>query len=860
MHGRVFPALRFLSFLPTNPFEHRCFDDPNIGACMHSKNISRWLDNIVKPLVMTAFLLGVLQLVAIPAVDASQTVMVGVYNNKPLVFIDDTGTPKGIFIDILEYIAAQEQWDLQYVHGSWPECLDRLESGEIDLMTAIAFSDERAKKYNYTYEAVITNWGQVFVPKGSKINSILDLDKKKIAVKMQDIHFYGIREFTSKFNMECRFIESDGYDVVFELIEVDRVHAGVVNRIFGIQHKNRYPVQETPIMFNPIEVRYAAPKNSEKDLLPAIDIHLRKMYTEKNPFYDKTLNRWLVGSTPWVLPDLLKYTFIGIGLILILFAATNIALRIKVRKRTNELSSANVKLKHEVLVRKKAEEELRKYERIVASSTDHMAMIDLSYSYQAVNDATLHAIDKSREEVVGKKIWELLGDMPSRELHKQRLDRALSGQVVSYRAWMKFPKLGRRYMDIVYTPYALSGKQITGCVVNSRDVTDRYELEKKLEHAKKMEFMGTIAGGVAHDLNNILSGIVSYPELLLMQLPPNSPLEKPIQTIKKTGEKAAVIVQDLLTLARRGVDSKEIVDLNEIIWSFLNSPEYTKIKSFHPNVNFKTALADPLKLISGSTVHLSKTVMNLVSNAVEAVPDWGEVKIITKNAKIDDATIENSDVTAGEYVLLEVSDNGSGISEEDVTKIFEPFYTKKVMGRSGTGLGLAVVWGTVMDHAGHIEVKSDGRHGSTFKLYFPVSCDDYQPQPQKKEMIANLGSGESILIVDDVEEQREIASGILSALGYKIAVVASGEEAIAYLKKNPVDLVILDMLMPPGIDGLDTYQQILEIRPSQKAIIASGFAETGRVKKALDFGVGQFIKKPYSIDDVGFAVKKELMN
>ena len=541
----------------------------------------------------TFVLFGLLQFVIVSGVEASKTVRVGLYENKPLVFMDDNGKAKGIFVDILEHIAAKEKWNIQYIYGSWPECLDRMESGEIDLMTAIAYSKERAKKYNFSYETVITNWGQIFVPKASKINSILDLDKKKIAVKMEDIHFYGLRELTSKFNMECRFIESDGYDVVFELIEVDRVHAGVVNRMFGIQNKDNYPVQETPIMFNPIEVKYAAPKRYGMDLLSTIDIHLNRIYTEKDPFYDKTLNRWLVAPTQWVLPDSVKYTFIGIVLLLVLFAATNLILRNRIKKRTKELSFANVKLKGEVQIRKRAEEELRKYERIVASSTDHMAMIDLSYSYQAINDVALHAVNKSREEVIGKKTWELASDTFSRKIHKQRLDRAFSGQVVNWRAWMEFPRMGRRFMDVVYTPYSLSGNKVAGCVANSRDITDRYELEKKLENAQKMEFMGTIAGGVAHDLNNILSGIVSYPELLLMQLPENSPLEKPIQTIKKSGEKAAVIVQDLLTLARRGVTNREPVNLNEIIQNFINSPECSKIKTFHKNVHINMDLADP---------------------------------------------------------------------------------------------------------------------------------------------------------------------------------------------------------------------------------------------------------------------------
>lgn len=793
------------------------------------------------------------------SVDAATIVRVGVYDNNPLVFIDDDGKPKGIFIDLLEHVATKEQWELKYIPGSWPECLDRLHSGEIDLLTAIAYSRERKKKYNFTYETVITNWGQVFVKNNSEITSVLDLESKKIAVKMDDIHFFGLRDLTSKFNMECRFIEADGYDTVFELIEADRVQAGVVNRLFGIQNQPRYSLQETPIMFNPIEVRFAAPKQSKMDYLDTIDIHLRRMKIEKDPFYTTTLKKWLVPPSEWMLPDSFRYALVSVGLILFFFVAMSVTLRIKVKQRTKELYSSNVKLKEEVRTRENVEEELRKYEKIVATSTDHMAMIDLSYSYQAMNDAALNAVGCSREDVIGKKPWELLDNIYPESTHKKRLDRAFSGQVVNYREWMEFPYLGRRYMDVVYTPFRTTGNNIAGCVVNSRDVTDRHELELKLENAQKMEFMGTIAGGVAHDLNNILTGIVSYPELLLMQLPEDSALIKPIETIKKSGEKAAVVVQDLLTLARRGVANKQPVNLNQILKSFINSPECEKILSFHPHVRLKADLSEGIKLISGSAVHLSKSVMNLVSNAAEAMPNGGEIKITSRNIHLDGSPIGNSGYPDGEYILLEVADNGMGISQEDMKNIFEPFYTKKVMGRSGTGLGLAVVWGTVMDHYGHIDVKSDRHSGSAFKLYFPVSHDEIQFPAQEPDAKNYMGKGETILVVDDIEEQREIASKILTQLGYVVVTVASGEDAISYLESQSVDLVTLDMIMTPGMDGLTTYEEILKIRPGQKAILASGFAETDRVREALNRGVGQFIKKPYSIEDVGLAVKKELM-
>ena len=194
----------------------------------------------------------------------------------------------------------------------------------------------------------------------------------------------------------------------------------------------------------------------------------------------------------------------------------------------------------------------------------------------------------------------------------------------------------------------------------------------------------------------------------------------------------------------------------------------------------------------------------------------------------------------------------------DIGKIFEPFYTKKVMGRSGTGLGLAVVWGTVKDHDGYIDVQSEEGKGSTFTLYFPVTREESVSDQKVVSPESYMGRGESILVVDDVKEQRELATTMLSSLGYRVSAVSGGEEALAYLKTNKVDLMVLDMIMDPGMDGLETYQRVLEINPKQKAIIVSGFSETDRVKKAQELGAGAYVRKPYIREKIGLAIKREL--
>ena len=416
-----------------------------------------------------------------------------------------------------------------------------------------------------------------------------------------------------------------------------------------------------------------------------------------------------------------------------------------------------------------------------------------------------------------------------------------------------------------YSEPLIVNDKIAGRVWSFRDITDRRQaeeerikLERKLQQAQKMKAIGTLAGGVAHDLNNILSGIVSYPELILMDLPEDSPLRDSIQTIQESGKKAAAIVQDLLTLARRGVSTNEIVNLNDLISEYLVSPEFEKLKTFHPSVKIETCLDAALLNISGSPVHLSKTVMNLVSNAAEAIVDGGILYLKTENRYLDQPIRGYDDINEGDYVVLTVSDSGVGIAAEEINRIFEPFYTKKVMGRSGTGLGMAVVWGTVKDHKGYIHVDSELEKGTTFKLYFPITRQEKSKNLNAKKLADYMGNGEFILVVDDVREQREIALKILSQLGYCVKLASSGEEAVKIMKNRTADLIVLDMIMPPGIDGLETYKRIVSNNPNQKAIIVSGFSETDRVKKAQRLGAGTYVKKPYTIEGIGVAVKAEL--
>ncbi|MEI7639058.1 MAG: ATP-binding protein, partial [Syntrophus sp. (in: bacteria)] len=249
-------------------------------------------------------------------------------------------------------------------------------------------------------------------------------------------------------------------------------------------------------------------------------------------------------------------------------------------------------------------------------------------------------------------------------------------------------------------------------------------LEERLHRAEKMESLGTLAGGVAHDLNNVLGIVVGYAEMILDEVDKSSPLRSGLVNIMNGGQRAAAIVDDLLTLARRGVPGRSILNLNKIIANCQKSPEFANLSFQHPSVKIKTDIDPDLLNISGSSVHLVKSLYNLVSNACEAMTKGGVVTIKTTNQYLDKPIQGYDQILEGDYVVLSVSDTGEGISANDLKRIFEPFYTKKIMGRSGTGLGLAVVWGTAKDYNGYINVQSEEGKGSTFTIYFPVTRED----------------------------------------------------------------------------------------------------------------------------------------
>jgi two-component system cell cycle sensor histidine kinase/response regulator CckA len=395
------------------------------------------------------------------------------------------------------------------------------------------------------------------------------------------------------------------------------------------------------------------------------------------------------------------------------------------------------------------------------------------------------------------------------------------------------------------------------------------ELQERLARAKRMESLGVLAGGVAHDLNNILGPLVGLPELIQTHIAESlkgddglkRELLQDLNMVATAAQRASVVIQDLMTLSRRGNYKRESIDMSEVIGHWLDTHEFAAIKKRHPNVTIETEIAPGNFMVNGSESHLARVISNLVGNAVEAADD-GWVRIHLEGATLTQPMAARELIDPGSYVVLSVSDSGIGMTAETIGRIFEPFFTtKEANSRSGSGLGLAIVHGIIKDHEGYIDVESSPGAGTAFKLYIP-RVPAIGPSPASNTAIHE--GCERILVVDDEPSQRFLAKRTLERLGYTVETVANGHEAISMMnnaqnsgRPAPCDLVILDMIMEDSFDGLDTLREIHRTYPEMPTIIASGYAASERGQAALELGA-VWISKPYEYRDLAKLVRQQL--
>jgi PAS domain S-box-containing protein len=785
-----------------------------------------------------------------------KSIKVGMSPVYPPLKFSENGVIKGIEPDYLSLLSEYTGIKFEYVIADFPLMDAKVKSGEMDMFLSYNIP-ERLSYMMFTDPFM--EFKQVIVARSDApfISGIAALKGKKMATVK------GVKLFDKILAPypEIEAVPVNTMEEMFKAVSESKADA-LISRTYIVGYVMQdYPnLKITGVADLPPEPSLYAVRKDYPELVGILNKGIKSIPKER---FDAIIQKWskirVEYRTNW--HEITKWAAIIGGAFFLILGLTLFW---------------NRRLAREVEIRKQAEIGLIESEkRLMREQALSSAIIDsIPGTFYMLDESGRYARWNSyqRDEIVGKPDDLMTVTNAADTIHPD--DRALIGdrianvlengivETVEGRVLLRGGPASRwllmtgRQMKIDDRPFLVGiGIDITE---HKRMEEETKLLEERLQRSEKMESLGTLAGGVAHDLNNVLGIIVGYSELILDSVDESSPIKSHLVNIMNGGQKAAAIVDDLLTLARRGVQGRGIVNLNKIVAECQKSPELANLSSHHPSVKIIADLETDLLNISGSSVHLGKSLYNLISNASEAMPKGGTVAIKTTNQYLDKPIQGYDQVRGGDYVVLSVSDTGEGIPDADLKRIFEPFYTKKVMGRSGTGLGLAVVWGTVKDHNGYINVQSEEGKGSTFTLYFPVTREDITAEYIAAPISEYLGKGESILVVDDVKEQRDLAASILSTLNYRVASVSSGEEAVAYLKEHQADLMVLDMIMDPGMDGLDTYKSILEIRPNQKAIIVSGFSESDRVKTAESLGAGAYVRKPYIKEKLGLAVRKAL--
>ena len=510
----------------------------------------------------------------------------------------------------------------------------------------------------------------------------------------------------------------------------------------------------------------------------------------------------------------------------------------------------------DITARYEYEDRLRKYERIVGTSMDQMALVNTAYRYEAANEACFKAHACNENDLAGHTMAEIYGRHCFETRIQPHVEKAFHGEAVNFQEEILFKGTGRRNVDISYFPHKNDEGITTSIVIHIKDITGQKQMERQLIRSQRMEAMGTLAGGIAHDFNNILSGILGYAQLGQLHIDDPAKVNRHLNNIIKGSQRAGELVKQILTFSRQHEYEKQPLKLSVVIKEALKLIR-ASIPAF---IDIKTDIRSASDILADPT-QIHQIIMNLCTNAYQAMLETkGIITVSLKDIRIDDpGDVQEADLMPGLYLLLKVEDTGRGMDEQTMAKIFEPYFTTKERGK-GTGLGLAMVHGIVKEHDGFIRVESEAGKGSCFSLYFPAieNPGDQDDIPEPDNAFLSKGT-EKIMIVDDDESILFSTQELLEDCGYQVLAFANGRQAFDEFKKTPdlFDLVLTDMTMPE-MTGDQLAQKILEIKPDLPVILCTGYSDRVSEERAKQIGIKKFVQKPYISLDLTSLIREVL--
>ncbi len=786
--------------------------------------------------------------------DDEMIVRVGVLHQLNEDHDSDTDVVENILKEILEDIAGNESWRLEYIPGSQETLFNLMLWGEIDLVLGMPYTNELADSIEFSQETVISTWGQIYISPGLEIRSLLDLRDKTIAVLDDDGYFDEFRNTARRFNIDCNFIIANSYSEVLEAVDRRYVDAGVVERTYGILHDQDYHVRPTNIVFSPREVRYAGNPYTNNGLVATIDYYLALYKNDQSSVYFRTIEKYFGPIEPFRWPKWLKFLLLVIVIILFTLSMTTVILRLKIHRQLEEISRKNKELSHEIRVRKGTEAKLLRFGTVVEQMVEGVFITDEKGYIQYVNPALIILMRMTEDDLLGRKYTLILEDVESNTILNELNNVIHDGKTWKNKFTWKVAPKDILEIEASVAPIRNQDGHVENFLFVFRNVTHEILLERQLRQSQKMEAIGTLAGGIAHDFNNTLFSMMGYTEIAMHILDKEHEVHDHLKQVISAGQRAKGLIQQILTFSRKSEQEKRILEIEPILKETMKLIEPT----MPDHINVKTEFNARGIKINTDPTQMHQVLTNLCSNAAHAMRkcDDGLLFISLGTIELDRFAARRLQLNPGNYAKLTIRDNGHGIERDVLERIFEPFFTTKKQSE-GTGMGLSVIHGIVESHNGAIDCYSEVGRGTTFHVFLPIAQGNVQSLANLE--LENPRGSENVLIVDDEESIAEVISLMLDHLGYKSTAVTESRKALEIVKENPneFDLLITDLSMP-GLLGTELAREIIKVRNNLPVIMITGYGEELTSHSLENTGIREMMMKPVLTHNLAVAVRRVL--
>jgi signal transduction histidine kinase/CheY-like chemotaxis protein/ABC-type amino acid transport substrate-binding protein len=850
--------------------------------------------------LMRCLLAGALLLLALGRLDAApaRRVRVGIFPNPPATFMDANGQAQGFLVDILREEATREHWELEFVPGTWFDCLDRTRAGDLDLLPSVAHTPERDAYLDFGQVPSFTMWSILYAHPGARIHSILDVRGRKVGIMLGDVNGEHFKQLCAKFNIPCEFEEFGNQSDVLAAVASGRTDAGVTANTFGYAHESEYRVERTSVVFNPFDIFYGTAKGRNDDLLAALDRYLAAGRKDPDSSYHHILNRWLNPVRGRSMPPWVYRTGVATLALLLVAVGTVLVFRRRVLAATEEVRSLAAGLERELDSRRLLEERILRVAEGVGVSTGGSFLQDLMRHLALASEADIAFVGERIGREGGDFIrtlatfqdgrdaenleWPVPGSV-SEQVLKEDICVFPSGVQEAFPGDPGLRQTGlQSYVGValrdssgrvlgligICNRHPLSNPTLVASLLRifsarasaelerQNAEQERLELERQVQHAQKLESLGVLAGGIAHDFNNLLTAMLGHMNVAQLKLAPESPAIPHLESLERIIHRASDLTRQMLAYSGKGRFVVRPYDLNQVVREMTHLLEV----SISKKIALRFHLAESLPPVQADAAQIQQVIMNLVTNASDAIGDReGTIRLATSLAELDrrylDQLYQGQDLAPGSYVALEVSDTGCGMSQEVQGRIFEPFFTTKVTGR---GLGLSATLGILKGHHAGIRIYSEAGRGTTFRLLFPAcpTCSGEAPPQEAARTPRQIGT---VLLVDDEQMIREAAGAALESLGLQVVTAVDGLDAVEVFtrQKDSIDLVLMDLTMP-HMDGREAFQHLRRIRPDIPVILSSGYNEQESIQQFLGRGLAGFLQKPYTLQALERTVQEAL--